>query len=87
MEIASELLDRQLIACANLIPITSVYRWEGKVQNEDEVVLIAKTKTEAYDKLRQAIEELHPYEVPCILHLDAPANEAFSHWVIHEVEG
>src|SRR6266404_5992784 len=66
--IAQELIERRLAACVNIVPqIESVYRWQGEVQSATEWLLIIKTTGEAFDKLRDAIEKLHAYEVPeCI---------------------
>ena len=66
--IAQELIERRLAACVNIVPqIESVYRWQGEVESATEWLLIIKTTAEAFDKLRDAIEKLHAYEVPeCI---------------------
>ncbi|GAB4419097.1 MAG: divalent-cation tolerance protein CutA [Bryobacter sp.] len=63
--IAAALVDRQLAACVNLIPgLESHYRWQGKVETAEEILLLIKT-TEAQEKtLLAALNELHPYEVP-----------------------
>lgn len=87
LRIAGHLLERELIACGNLIPISSIYRWKGDVQAEDEVVLIAKTTEAGFPAVRAAVAEIHPYELPCILRLGAEANEPFAAWVAEEVKG
>jgi len=66
--IASALVEEQLVACVNIIPsIESIYRWKGKVENADEVVLIAKTADEQVKKTIQRIKQLHSYELPDII--------------------
>jgi periplasmic divalent cation tolerance protein len=80
------LLERRLIACANIMPVTSVYRWDGAVQEGAEFVVIAKTTVNCEAALRTAVESLHPYDVPCILSFPAQANEAFSSWVNAETK-
>ncbi len=82
LSLANDLLSEKLIACANLMPITSCYVWEGKTQNDDEVVMIAKTRSELFEKVRHRIEEKHPYDVPCITRIPVSANEAFFNWVV-----
>lgn len=64
--LSAALLDRRLIACANILPaMRSLYRWEGEVQREDEVVVLLKTAADRVEDVLQAIDELHPYDVPC----------------------
>ena len=66
--IAQALVERRLAACVNIIPkIESVYRWEGKIEEAQEFLLLIKTTEKAFPRLRDAIRELHSYEVPeCI---------------------
>jgi periplasmic divalent cation tolerance protein len=68
-KIATALVERRLAACVNIIPqIQSVYRWEGNVERATEWLLLIKTRAEAFGPLRDAITELHSYEVPeCIM--------------------
>ena len=84
-KLARELVERRLIACANIMPVESVYRWDGAVQEGSEFVLIAKTTEEAAERVRAAITELHPYDVPCILSFPAESNAPFAAWVNDEV--
>lgn len=63
--LARALLDRRLVACANLVPVTSLYRWEGKVEEAREVAMFLKTRRALVPDVVKAVEELHPYEVPC----------------------
>ena len=66
--IATILVEEQLVACVNIIPnIESIYRWKGKVENEEEIVLIAKTVDENVKKTIQRIKEFHSYDVPDIV--------------------
>lgn len=68
--IARELVEKRLAACGNVTtPVTSVYRWQGKVQRESEVQLILKTRRILVNACVRAIRELHPYEVPEIIAL------------------
>lgn len=68
--IACALVEERLAACANLIPgITSIYRWEGKVQREPEALLIVKTTDARLAALIQRVKELHSYQVPEIIAL------------------
>ena len=63
--IARALVEERLIACANLVPgLTSIYRWEGAVQVEAEVLLVMKTRRSLVPRLKDRLPRLHPYEVP-----------------------
>jgi len=63
--IALALLERRLVACVNILPgATSLYRWEGAVQETREVLLIAKTTRDRVEALEDALQELHPYDTP-----------------------
>ena len=64
-KIAEALVERRLAACVNIVPgIMSVYRWEGKVAEAAEYLLLIKTVEAREEQLRSAIRELHPYQVP-----------------------
>lgn len=66
--LAHTLVDEQLVACVNIIPkIESIYRWKGKIENAEEVVLICKTVDPNVKKTIQRIKSLHKYEVPDII--------------------
>lgn len=84
-EITKALLESRLIACATMWPCNSMYWWENKIQNDTEYIVLAKTSINKYDNLVMKIQELHPYQVPCILKFDAQANISYADWVISEV--
>ena len=67
VHISRTLVEERLIACANRIPVRSMYRWKGKIENDQEVMLICKTTEEHLDKLIKRIKELHSYDVPEIV--------------------
>lgn len=68
--IGRSLVEDGLAACVNILPgMTSIYRWEGTVEQASEVVLIAKTQAELFDALSARVRALHSYECPCILGL------------------
>ncbi|MDY6771531.1 MAG: divalent-cation tolerance protein CutA [Candidatus Nanohaloarchaea archaeon] len=81
-EVTHQLIEERLIACANLIESTSLYRWEGELQEEDEVVALCKTTAEKRDAVRERLAELHPYEVPCIVFYEAEGAAApYADWI------
>ncbi|MFO1434358.1 MAG: divalent-cation tolerance protein CutA [Candidatus Competibacteraceae bacterium] len=66
--LAEALVEDRLAACINIVPgITSVYRWQGEVQHDSELLLLIKTRGECYPALEARIRELHSYEVPEII--------------------
>ena len=84
-KIAKHLLEKKLIACANIFPIESMYHWEGKVAEEKEFVLLGKTKEENYAKITDEVEKIHSYDTPCILRLPMEANEKYKSWLGKEL--
>lgn len=80
-DLAKALVDERLAACVNRVDCRSVYRWDGDVYDDEEVILLAKTTDEAYPRLRDRVVELHPHDVPCIERFDeADVLPSFSAW-------
>ena len=66
--IAKSLVERKLIACCNIIPsITSVYEWDNELCCDEECLMVMKTKTELFNEVEIAINELHTYDTPEII--------------------
>jgi periplasmic divalent cation tolerance protein len=65
-ELARTLVEERLAACVNRVDCESTYRWDGEIREDTEVILLAKTTAERYDALIDRVEDLHPYDVPCI---------------------
>ncbi len=64
---ARELVEANLAACANILPgITSIYHWEGKICEDREVILLAKTTSSKFNEIESFIRKSHPYSLPCI---------------------
>lgn len=75
--IARSLLERKLCACVNLVPkIRSLYRWEGAVQDDAEVLLIMKTTRDKLQSLSDHLAEIHSYDVPEVLALAVDKGSA-----------
>jgi periplasmic divalent cation tolerance protein len=81
--IATALVERGLAACVNIVPgVESVYQWKGQIENSSELLLIIKTRSECYAALEQAIQALHPYELPEIIALPLAAGlPAYLEWI------
>lgn len=85
--IAEALVDRNLAACVNIVPgLRSVYRWKGKRESADELLLIIKARAADYAKLETLVRELHPYELPEIVAVPIQAGlSAYLKWIDHDV--
>jgi len=85
--IARALVERRLAACVNILsPVESVYRWKGKVESDAEWLLLIKTTAEAFPRVRDAILELHSYEVPeCILLSIEDGSADYLDWIADSV--
>ena len=85
-KISSHLLKKRLIACSNMFPVRSMYRWNQKIMNSAEYAVLAKTNNKNYKKAADEIKKIHSYEIPCILMIDAKANKEYEEWVNREVK-
>ena len=80
--IARILVEEQLAACVNVLPVmTSVYRWKEKVDQDREQQLVIKTTASGVARVASRLRALHPYELPELLVLGASAGEAYGRWV------
>jgi periplasmic divalent cation tolerance protein len=84
--IAEALVAERLAACVNLLPgMTSVYRWEGRIERTEEVQLLIKTTSARLQALQARLGALHPYDVPELIVLEAVGGlPAYLHWVAAE---
>lgn len=87
--IAQTLVTEMLAACVNLIPgISSVYRWQGQVQQDQEWLLVAKSRSEVLDDLVRRVQAIHSYDVPEIIALPLTGgSEPYLRWLDGEVHG
>ncbi len=85
--IAAALLEKRLAACVQIVPaIESLYRWDNAVQRDTEYQLVIKTTAAASERAREALSQLHPYDVPQWLTIDSVSgSEAYLHWLQSEV--
>ncbi len=74
--IARTLVEEKLAACANRVPVASVFRWEGQISTESEELLLIKTTAARYQALELRLQALHPYKVPEIIALPLVAGSA-----------
>lgn len=81
--VARALVEERLAACVNRVgPVRSVYRWQGKIEQSEEELLIIKTKRDLFERLRTRVQELHSYSVPEILALPVlQGSEPYLKWL------
>jgi periplasmic divalent cation tolerance protein len=84
LKIANVLIGEHLAACVNLVsPIRSIYRWEGKIWDEKEWLLIIKTQKQRFGELEKKVKSLHSYSVPEIISLPiVEASLSYLNWLI-----
>ena len=86
-KIARSLVEEKLAACANILPIESVYRWKGKIVEEKEDAMLIKTRARLVDEVIERIKTLHSYEVPEIISLRIEKGHArFLNWIDESTE-
>ena len=81
--IARDLVEKRLAACAQIVgPITSIYRWQGKIETDEEWQCWCKTRGELFPAVEEAIRAVHPYQVPEILAMPVAAgSERYLDWI------
>ncbi|MCC6020248.1 MAG: divalent-cation tolerance protein CutA [Thermoproteaceae archaeon] len=85
VKMARRLLERRLAACVNIAPVSSMYWWEGKIEESSEVLLVVKTTSERLGDLIREVRAIHPYKVPEIIALPITAGLAdYLDWVRRE---
>ena len=82
-KIANQLVKDKMVACVNISKISSIYSWNGKVENTSEYLALFKTKTTNKKLLKQKIKATHPYNIPEIAEIDVKSiNEPYLSWLI-----
>jgi periplasmic divalent cation tolerance protein len=87
-KIARHLVDKRLAACVNIVPqVTSIYRWKNKVEEAGEWILMVKTTAAAFALVRNAIAEMHSYELPeCICLAIEGGSTDYLQWIGEDVQ-
>ncbi len=89
LEIGRALVERRLAACVNVLAAgCSIYRWQGRLVEEEERLLVIKTTERRFEDVRCAIRELHSYEVPEVIALPFEGGDAtYLAWLAESVDG
>jgi periplasmic divalent cation tolerance protein len=78
------LIEKQLAACVNILPgMKSIYRWEGRLEQAEEAVLLVKTRAELAESVVEEVKKVHSYSVPCAMVLEvAGGNTDYLNWIV-----
>ena len=87
-KIGKVLLQERLAACVNIFDqMSSMYWWEGKIEEANETVLIAKTTKKIFPKLSKKVKSIHSYSIPCILQLEVKdGNKEYLNWIAETIK-
>ena len=87
-EIAKVLVEEKLVACVNVLPaVRSIYRWQGKLHDENEVLVLLKTRAEHLERLKLRLLEVHPYELPEVLAVPVESGyQPYLEWLAGETK-
>ncbi len=77
------MLEEKLAACVNQVPgIRSLYHWQGRIEHDDEMLMLIKTTTDAYERAEALIREHHPYELPEVIAVPIETgSKAYLQWI------
>ncbi len=67
--IARRLLQNEMVACANIVPVNSMFLWKGDIQEEEEVLIVLKTRVDKFDQIVDMVKSIHTYDTPEIIAL------------------
>ena len=80
-ELGEELLKKKIIACFNIFPVEVGYHWLGNIESDHEWVIIIKTLPEKLEELEKLFHELHEYQVPAFIVIDATTSKVYYQWM------
>ena len=80
-EIARELVSRRLAACVNMFPISSIYRWNEQIEEQNEIAMLVKTDSSRLDEIIEVVKSLHTYDLPAIEFWEIDGEQEYLDWV------
>ena len=84
LKISNELVKTKIVACVNIVKISSIYVWQGKIENTSEYLALFKTTSKNKKILKEKIKSTHPYDVPEIAELNVSSfNKPYLDWITH----
>lgn len=86
-QIARELVSRRLAACVNMFPVSSVYRWKEKIEEDSEIAMFIKTDSSRFDEITRLVKSLHTYEMPAIEFWDIGGEREYLGWIYANSSG
>ena len=85
--IGRKLVEERLAACANIFPITSIFRWKGSIDEANEFGIIVKTRSDRVKEIQERVKEIHSYEVPCVVSFKIDeASAKYLEWIQESVD-
>ncbi len=82
-KIANQLVKKKLVACVNIMKISSVYSWKGKIENQPEYLGLFKTTKKNQAVLKKELRKLHPYDIPEIAEINVDSiNQPYLKWLV-----
>jgi len=85
--IGRKLVEERLAACANIFPITSIFRWKGSIDEANEFGIVIKTRSDKVKEIEKRVKELHSYEVPCVVSFKIEeGSQQYLKWINESVE-
>jgi periplasmic divalent cation tolerance protein len=76
-QVANALVEGRLVACVNIVPgISSIYQWQGNIEQEDELLLIAKSRATLFNRVATLVKQIHPYDVPEVIAIPIVAGSS-----------
>jgi periplasmic divalent cation tolerance protein len=85
-ELSHALVAERLAACVNILPgLISIYRWEGAIEEETELLMVVKSAADRFEEVKARVQELHPYDEPEVVGLDVvDGSHSYLKWVLDE---
>ncbi|WP_440948553.1 divalent-cation tolerance protein CutA [Methanosarcina sp. T3] len=80
-EIARELVSRRLAACVNMFPISSIFRWNDQIEEQNEIALLVKTDSFRLDEIIKVVKSIHTYDLPAIEFWKIEGEQEYLDWV------
>lgn len=79
--IARELVSKRLAACVNMFPVSSIYRWNEKIEEDNEISMFVKTDSSRLEEITRLVKSLHTYEMPAIEFWDIEGEREYLEWI------